>query len=135
MTRMGTESADIVIASPWRTREAVEPALSVAPQRAPPPVVLSADDSGRVALTAETEMLGPGYHRFIGRLAERLGEELSISWDRGEADPGVLDDNAGTTFADRTSTERAYLGWLGQTLVRARAGRAAGHEGPQVGIP
>jgi hypothetical protein len=134
-TWMSAEYGDTVRSTTRRTLEGGEAELSIALHPAAPPVVLSAGDSGRVALTAETEMLGPGYHRFIGHLAERLGEELSITWDRGETDPGALDDNAGTTFADRTATERAYLGWLGQTLVRARAGRAAGHEGPQVGIP
>ena len=44
-------------------------------------------------------------------------------------------DDPGTTFADRAAAERGYLGWLGQTLVGARASRAAGHSGLQVGIP
>ena len=65
--------------------------------------------------------LGPGYHRFVGRLVERLGDELSIIvWTA--ADDGL--GRSGTTFADRPVAERAYLGWLGPTLVRARDGRA-----------
>ena len=64
-----------------------------------------------------------------------LASELSITWDRGEPDPGAILDDLGTTFADRTARERAYLGWLGQTLVGARAGRAARGTQLQVGIP
>jgi len=134
-TWLSAEYGDTVRSMTRRTLEGGEAELSVALHPAATPLVLSAGDSGRVALTAETEMLGPGYHRFVGRIVERLGEDLSITWDRGETDPGALDDHAGTTFADRTATERAYLGWLGQTLVRARAGRAAGRKGIQVGIP
>jgi hypothetical protein len=133
-TWISADYGDTVRSVTRRTLEGGDAELSVALHPAAQPLVLSADDSGRVALTAETEMLGPGYHRFIGRLVERLGEGLSITWDHGEADSGALDEPTGTTFADRTATERAYLGWLGQTLVRARAGRAAGHKGLQVGI-
>jgi hypothetical protein len=129
------EYGDAVRSMTRRILEGGDAELSVALHPAAAPLVLSAGDTGRVALTAETETLGPGYHRFIGRLVERLGEDLSIAWDRGETDPGALDDHTGTTFADRPTTERAYLGWLGQTLVRARASRAAGHPGRQIGIP
>jgi hypothetical protein len=118
-----------------RTLEGGEAELTVALHPAAPSLVISAGDSGRVALTAETETMGPGYHRFIGRLVERLGTELSITWERGSADPGAILDDSGTTFADRVATERAYLGWLGQTLVRARANRTAGRAGIQIGIP
>jgi hypothetical protein len=118
-----------------RALEGGEAELSVALHPAAPTLVVSAGESGRVALTAETETMGPGYHRFIARLIERMGDDLSIAWDRGEPDPGALLDNAGTTFTDRVATERAYLGWLGQTLMKARASRAAGRPGLQVGIP
>jgi hypothetical protein len=132
-TWLSAEYRDTVRSMTRSTLEGGEAELSVALHPAAPPLVLSAGDSGRVALTAETEMVGPGYHRFVGRLVERLGDDLSITWDRRETDAGAMDDHAGTTFADRTATERAYLGWLGQRLVRARAGRAAGQKG-QLGI-
>jgi hypothetical protein len=118
-----------------RVIEGGDAELTVALHPAAPELVMSANESGRVALTAETEAVGPGYHRFIGRLVERLGSDLSITWDRGEPDPGAILDGLGTTFADRTATERAYLGWLGQTLVKARAGRAAHGTQLQIGIP
>ena len=34
---------------------------------------------------AETVTGGPGYHRFIGRLLERLGADLAIAWDEATA--------------------------------------------------
>ena len=129
------EYGDSVRSMSRRAIEGGDAELTVALHPAAPELVMSANESGRVALTAETEALGPGYHRFIGRLVERLGADLSITWDRGEADPGAILDGLGTTFADRVATERAYLGWLGQTLVKARASRVAGRPGLQVGIP
>ena len=129
------EYGDSVRSMSRRAIEGGDAELTVALHPAAPELVMSANETGRVALTAETEALGPGYHRFIGRLVERLGADLSITWDRGEPDPGAILDGLGTTFADRTATERAYLGWLGQTLVKARAGRAAHGTQLQIGIP
>jgi hypothetical protein len=129
------EYGDSVRSMSRRAIEGGDAELTVALHPAAPELVMSANETGRVALTAETEALGPGYHRFIGRLVERLGSDLSIAWDRGEPDPGAILDGLGTTFADRTETERAYLGWLGQTLVKARAGRAAHGTQLQIGIP
>jgi len=129
------EYGDSVRSMSRRVIEGGDAELTVALHPAAPELVMSANEPGRVALTAETEAVGPGYHRFIGRLVERLGSDLSITWDRGEPDPGAILDGLGTTFADRTATERAYLGWLGQTLVKARAGRAAHGTQLQIGIP
>jgi hypothetical protein len=129
------EYGDSVRSMSRRAIEGGDAELTIALHPAAPELVISANESGRVALTAETEALGPGYHRSIGRLVERLGTDLSITWDRGEPDPGAILDGLGTTFADRTATERAYLGWLGQTLMKARAGRAAHGTQLQIGIP
>ena len=58
---------------------------------------------------------------------ERMEIDQAISWGRVDPDrPDESDDAATATFADRTATERAYLGWLGRTLVEARAARMAG---------
>lgn len=129
------EYGDSVRSMSRRAIEGGNAELTVSLHPAAPELVMSANESGRVALTAETEALGPGYHRFIGRLVERLGADLSITWDRGEPEPEAILDGFGTTFADRTATERAYLGWLGHTLVKTRAGRAAHGTQLQIGIP
>ena len=34
-----------------------------------------------MTVSAETEPVGPGYHRFVGRLLERMATDLSITWD------------------------------------------------------
>ena len=122
---------DTVRSMTRRTMDGGEIELAVALHPAAPDLLLTAVDSGRVALEAETETVGPGYHRFIGRLVDRLGVELSISWDRSGSGP----EDPGTTFAERPATEAGYLGWLGRTLVGARAGRAARGNQVQVGIP
>ncbi len=127
------EYGEIVRSTTRRTLDDGDAELTVALHPAAPNLVMTAGDTGRVVVTAETETVGPGYHRFVGRLVERMGLDLSITWEGGGAAP--TPDDPGTTFADRTVTERGYLGWLGQTLVAARAGRAARGAQFQVGIP
>lgn len=116
-------------------RDQGEAELAVDLHPAATPLVLTASDTGRVALTAETVTVGPGYHRFIGRLVERMGDDLSLNWDRGAGDRDAAPDDRETTFAERPATEAAYLGWLGQSLVGARAARAASGSPLQIGIP
>ena len=98
-------------------------------------LIVTASDAGRVTISAETEPVGPGYHRFVGRLLERMAIDIAITWDLAAADgEDRAVETAGTTFADRATAERAYLGWLGRTLLGARAVRASGGAGIQVGI-
>ena len=94
-------------------------------------------DGGRVTLSAVTSAAGPGYHRFVDRLAQRLAADLSIDWNAGEAAgpaedravdaPAALELAKGLTaqaghgaFGDRQAVERSYLRWLGPALVAAR---------------
>jgi hypothetical protein len=99
-------------------------------------LVLGANDAGRVIADADTVALGPGYHRFVGRLLERLETDLEIVWGRVHPDrPDEPDEWAAVTFSDRAATERAYLGWLGKTLVGARAARANGGAPVHIGTP
>jgi hypothetical protein len=84
-------------------------ALSVDLHPAAPAFVLTANDEGRVTVDAETGVVGPGYHRFVGRVVERLGAELAIDWTDGDG---------ATAFADRPGAERLYLGWLGPQLAK-----------------
>ena len=83
-------------------------------------------DNGRVDVVAETTA-GPGYHRFVGRVLERLGFEQSISWSR--------DDPLNVTFGERPIVEQAYLTWLGPRLVKAHKSATAGRPAPQLGLP
>ncbi len=99
--------------------------LTVTLHPAAGPLVLRADDTGSVHATAETAPAGPGYHRFVGRVLERLGLELSIAWRPEPDDP---------TFADRTAVERGYLAWLGRSLVAARTQVRLGEHGVPLGL-
>lgn len=101
-------------------------ALSVDLHPAAPAFVLTANDEGRVTAAAETGVAGPGYHRFVGRVLERLGAELSIDWTDGDG---------ATAFADRQGAERLYLGWLGPQLAKARVRVKAGARGISLGMP
>lgn len=124
-TWIGTGYADQVrIVGAGEPGEAGELRLAVHP--AAPPLTISADDDGLVRVAASTAEAGPGYHRFVGRLLERLGVELAIEW---------TSDGADGAFADRPEVERAYLAWLGPTLARARATRRHDGMAVQIGLP
>jgi len=100
--------------------------LDVALYPSTPDLIVAADDSGAVAVRAETVQGGPGYHRFVGRVLERLGQDLNIDWEES---------SAGLTFAERPEVETAYLGWLGPTLAQVRNARQRSSVGVQVGTP
>jgi hypothetical protein len=98
-------------------------------------LVFTASDTGRIVAEADTVEIGAGYHRFVGRILERMSAELAISWSRGPVDGGDGPDEGAITFGDRAAAERGYLGWLGRTLVGVRTARAAGRPGTQLGMP
>ncbi len=108
--------------------------LSAVLHPAAPPVVLAADDAGRVVVTAQTDWVGPGYHTFVLRLLERLGANQSISWLTADPEDAAvaLDDPA---RIERPAVERAHLVALRAALAHAQATRATGAGGLQVGLP
>src|SRR5262245_36772766 len=55
-----------------------EAKLAVSLHPAARDLILTANDAGRVAADAETVALGPGYHRFIGRVLERMETDLQL---------------------------------------------------------
>jgi hypothetical protein len=127
--------ADAVRSTSRRVLENGEAQLAVALHPAATDLVVGTAEGG-VAVAADTQGVGPGYHRFIGRLLERMETDLSITWELGGAeDADVPNEGVDLTFADRATTERAYLAWLGPALVGIRASRAAGRPGVQFGIP
>jgi hypothetical protein len=89
-------------------------------------LVLTGSDAGALHVHAETVQGGPGYHRFVGRVLERLGRELSIDWDEAA---GAF------AFAERPEVETAYLAWLGPTLGQVRIARQRSSAGVQIGTP
>lgn len=120
------EYADAVRSTHTRTLPDGETAMAVDLHPAVPPLVLTAADSGRVTVSSETGVAGPGFHRFVGRVLERLGTEIGIDWVEGDG---------ATAFADRAAVERLYLGWLGPQLARTRERVRRGERGVPLGIP
>jgi hypothetical protein len=102
-------------------------ALTVSLHPAAPDVRLTVNDAGRVTVVAETAAAGPGYHRFVGRIIERIGTEAAIVWTADGVDAFA--------FAERPVVERAYLGWLGPTLAQARNAGRRGATGIHLGLP
>jgi hypothetical protein len=134
-TWLATAYPDAVRSTRRGAPVAGEAVLAVTLHPAAPELLVTASDAGRVTVSAETEPAGPGYHRFVGRLLERMAIDLAITWDVAGADGADRAvETAETTFADRATTERAYLGWLGRTLLGVRSTRAAGGGGIQVGM-
>jgi hypothetical protein len=130
-----SEHPDLVRSTRRRTLQSGETELAVALHPAAPELVLTASDNGRVLVAADTEVVGPGYHRFVGRLLERIAVDLAITWDvPGTDDADPTSETAAVTFADRATTERAYLAWLGGVLRGVQARRASGVRGVQLGI-
>lgn len=126
-TWLATEYGDQLRAT--RTHLPVEGVaeLSVSLHPAAADVVLTAADTGQVTVRAETAATGPGYHRFVGRVLERMAVDASIEW--------ATEDGDAFAFAERPIVERAYLGWLGPTLGLARNARRRGVSGIQLGLP
>ena len=123
---MTGEYADAVRSTHQRTLPSGDTALAVDLHPAVPPLVLTASDSGRVSVAGDTGVAGPGYHRFVGRILERLGTEIGIDWTDGDG---------ATAFADRPAVERLYLGWLGPRLTHVRGKVRRGERGVPLGIP
>ena len=120
------EYADAVRSTHQRTLPGGEIALAVDLHPAASPLLLTADDEGRVTVGAETGAAGPGYHRFVGRVLERLSGELAIQWTEGDG---------ATAFVDRQGAEQLYLGWLGPQLAAALARARRGERGVPLGMP
>ena len=132
---VASEYAESVRSTRRQTLGSGDAEFAVALHPAAPDLVVTASDGGLVAAAAETELIGPGYHRSVGRLLERMATDLAITWNvPGAEGADPADETAAVTFADRATAERAYLGWLGRTLVGARAARASRGGGIQLGI-
>ena len=105
---------------------------------AAPPLTFSADDAGRVTAHAVTASVGPGYHGFVSRAAERLGHELSIVWQepgQDESAPGLPAEAGQFGARTRQVATRAHLAWLGSLLRQAQEARRHGQAGIHFGTP
>jgi hypothetical protein len=113
--------------------ERVERHISLHP--AAPALHLVAAEEAQVSVAAVTVPTGPGYHTFVARLIERLGESMAIEWEPYHGDGARGIDADAFASGDRPTAERAYLAWLGATLARARDARRIGAGGIHIGTP
>ena len=102
------------------------------------PVTIAADDEGRVFATADTVDAGPGYHTFVCRVLDRLGDQLEVAWSR-ERDPRPVGTPAPwiggkQPLADRAVVEQEHLALLGRAVERAAEQRRRGVELVQIGL-
>jgi hypothetical protein len=101
------------------------------------PVVLTADAEGRVVATADSSAAGPGYHTFAGRVLDRIGDEMGITWSHEHAPRAV-----GTAawvgskqpIAPRADAEKDHVALLGHVVARAGEQRRRGVSGIQIGL-
>jgi len=119
------EYADAVRSTRQRTLENGDAELAIDLHPAAPPLILTATESGRVTVAGDTAVAGPGYHRFVGRVLERLGAEVGIEWTDGDG---------ASTFVDRPNAERGYLAWLGPQLARAMVAVRRGERAIHLGL-
>ena len=129
-----------------------ESELAVDLHPAAEPFTLTIGEDARVVANGDTSAVGPGYHTFVGRIVDRLGEELGIDWTGEEPAAAAGSDlphgpaGAGSTpvpgwaqakttaaLTDRPAVERAHLAWLGHLLGRAREARRLGVNGLHLG--
>jgi hypothetical protein len=104
----------------WRVEVSLHPSA--------PNAQLVVDAAGAVEVSAITAFTGPGYHTYVGRLLDRLGEDLSIAWSSAG-----LDGTSGPL--DRPTVERTHLAWLRAQLVRAAEARRTGASAVHLGTP
>ena len=76
-----------------------------------------------MSAAATTSGVGPGYHTFVGRVLERLGDEGAITWappgDRPAGSPAPWVGSR-QPLAERADVEREHLVQLRRALERAR---------------
>jgi hypothetical protein len=138
---IGAEYGDIVRSMRCEQAPSGEVELLLDLHPAADTVTIAVGEAGRVVASADTSAVGPGYHTFVGRVLERLGEALDVAWSGDDEPAGAAQDGAAkgaphvrrTPLAERSGVERAHLAVLGRTLGRALELRRDGITGIQVG--
>jgi hypothetical protein len=112
--------------------------LRVALHPAASPASIRICGDGQVMVHAATSSAGPGYHTFIQRCLDRLGEQHGVAWADAEVETDRSEDGSAVVAlsnGDRPAVERLHLGWLGQTLAAALTARRAGRRSIHIGTP
>jgi hypothetical protein len=130
---LAAEYADIVRSSRRQELPTGVAELRVGLHPAADDATFTVTDAGEVTLSAATAAAGPGYHTFVGRMAQRLGSDVSIAWN-DDPPPAPVEGSAALVatpspftngharpaFGDRPTIERAHLARLGATLAAVR---------------
>jgi len=102
------------------------------------PVTFTADDEGRITVSGDTAGAGPGYHTFLGRLVERLGDAVAIAWEGAAAPESAAAQGVWVgsrqSLAERAVVERDHLALLARDLGHAVVQRRAGRRGTPIGL-
>ena len=132
-----TASGDGAI--PLLPRRTADDAIETDLHPAARPLRIEVRDPGVVVATAMTVPVGPGYHTYVGRLLDRLGDELEIQWAKTGPvqDAGEVSSDPTGAFAsgNRADAERGHLGWLRAALVAIRDARRQGAGGLHLATP
>ncbi|HEX8434914.1 hypothetical protein [Archangium sp.] len=98
-------------------------------------VAIVAAGQGRVVVSANTSMVGPGYHRYLCDLLHSLGEALQVDW----ADPalttvGVGDPTGYFHSGDASDIAPLMLAWLAGMAGRVLDFRKFGNSGATLSL-
>jgi hypothetical protein len=91
----------------WRREnEAGQPTLFVQVHPSGEDVEITVLKPSRIAVSAQTSSLGPGYHLFLCELLKRFGQQQHITWDQRGDDTGYF------FSGDEDAVRREMLSWL-----------------------
>ena len=100
--------------------------------------MITADAEGRVVATADSSGAGPGYHTFVGRVLDRVADELGIMWshDHLQRPVGAPANWVGSKepLANRADAEKDHVALLGHVVARAAEQRRRGVGQIQIGL-
>jgi hypothetical protein len=129
-TWLGVEYPDIVRSNRRQELASGGAELLVGLHPAADDATFRVTDAGEVTLSAVTAAVGPGYHTFVGRMAQRLGSDVSIAWGDGQPTAEVegsasltpspspfTNGSVPPAFGDRPTIERAHLARLGAAIA------------------
>ncbi|WNG15217.1 hypothetical protein [Cystobacter fuscus] len=98
-------------------------------------VAIVAAGQGRVVVSANTSMAGPGYHRYLCDLLHALGDALQVDWaDSAITTAGVGDPTGYFHTGDASGIAPRMLAWLGEMAGRVLDFRRQGHSGAMLSL-
>ncbi|ATB31680.1 hypothetical protein [Melittangium boletus] len=129
------ETADAFLEGSRVIESSQGPILLVRLHPAADDVAIVAAGQGRVVVSANTSMVGPGYHRFLCDVLHDLGEALEVDW----AEPGLTTEGVGDPTGyfhtgDASGIAPRMLAWLGEMAGRVLDFRHQGHSGATLSL-